>query len=401
MAELTIESVFEQEQLDKRNLTKRINDLQSDTDIALRKTAELYTSLKVNGLECLTVCEVTQIIDDYFQRMNLEISDIDQDVLGQLTFHVADPDTPPIVVNLCPHTVFCETGTTLSSPGPLQLEYEGEKQTNTLDLSPWFIADNIIWSGTPTGRPQGTVQSIVDEVITELDESIDCTYFTGTVSGLALKLEDLVDVNPTGDTVHMGDYLRFDGNNWQPIQTSYVFDCAELNTCTVNSLSDVSGSPEIGNILIGDGSAWVSSFPSELATTVLSAGNHWAAWTPTAPGDEESFEVSITNTSTKSATFFYTAKAVIVDKRTAGNGAVGEVFIDENGTNVSASTRTYSLGAPTANIEDGTFIQVEPTTRSFTLATGGTMTIRIRVNASTLELSYRDIEIFIYGLTTI
>ncbi len=399
--ELTLEILFAQEQLDKRNLTNKLNDTQHDVDIALRKITELNTSLKAKGIECLTVCEINQIISDYFNASNLEISSIDQGTMGELIFTTADPETPPIVVDLCPHVTYCQTDTTLASPTVLTLLYTAENHVDTLDLTPWFIADNIIWSGTATGRPQGTVQTIIDEVILEIDESIDCPYFTGTPVGLALRLDDLIDVNPSGDPVVLGDYLRYDGNNWQPTSTTVAWDCSELNSCSLNAIGNVAGSPDTGNILVGDGSGWNSTTPGDFGTTVLSAGNHWATWVPTAPGDSETYQVAITNTSTKSMTYFYTASTVIEDKRTAGNGVTALVSIEENGTSVSDSERAYVLPDAVANIEGGTFIYVSPTTRSFVLASGGTMVISLVVEASTLEVSYRDMEIFIYGLTTI
>lgn len=235
---LTAEQVYRQHQLDKRNIENRVTEVEEDVNIALHKVSELYTTMKAGNASCLSVCEINQIIKDYVDDLDVYVGEIDQSTLGQLTFISTDPLIPPIIVDLCPHVAHCETDTTLAKvPASLQLSYTAEDHTDLLDLSDWFTAQKVSWSGTATGRPNDTVQGITDEIVLAIDDTIDCGYFTGGgVPAYTLALDDLSDVNVSGVPLNIGDFLMYDGNNWVPNSGSISFDCSLLDSCTLSGV---------------------------------------------------------------------------------------------------------------------------------------------------------------------
>ncbi len=236
---LTAEQVYAQTRIDKRNIENRLADVEDDVHIALQKASQILISQKSGLSSCLTVCEINQIIKDYVDALDIYVSEIDQSTLGQLEFIATDPLIPPIIVDLCPHVAYCETDTTLAKvPASLQLSYTAEKHTDLLDLSDWFTAQKVAWSGTTTGRPNTTVQGITDEIVLAIDDTIDCGYFTGGgTPAYTLALDDLSDVNVSGVPLSVGDFLMWDGNNWVPNAGSISFDCSLLDSCILSGTS--------------------------------------------------------------------------------------------------------------------------------------------------------------------
>lgn len=241
MSKLTLENIYEDYNKKDRNQINRINELQNSLERESERVSQLLKQVKFGDNSCLSACEIRQVVDDRIETVlnnaDIYLQSVNQSVLGTLTFVATDPEVPPIDVNLCPHVQYCETDTTLAKvPASLSLSYSAEKHTDTVDLSSWFIASNIFWSGSVTGFPNSNVQDMLDDVIGDANLPVDCTYFSGSQgNAITLSLDDLSDVNTIGLPINIGDYLRWDGNNWVPSPTTTPFNCSMLDSCSLPS----------------------------------------------------------------------------------------------------------------------------------------------------------------------
>lgn len=241
MSKLTLENIYEDYNKKDRNQINRINELQNSLERESERVSQLLRQVKFGDNSCLSACEIRQVVDDRIETVlnnaDIYLQSINQSVLGTLTFIATDPEVPPIDVNLCPHVQYCETDTTLAKvPASLSLSYSAEKHTDTVDLSSWFTASNIFWSGSVTGFPNSNVQDMLDDIIGDANLPVDCTYFSGSQgNAITLSLDDLSDVNTIGLPINVGDYLRWDGNNWVPSPTTTPFNCSMLSGCSLSS----------------------------------------------------------------------------------------------------------------------------------------------------------------------
>lgn len=402
---LTLESVFLQGQSDTRKLTNRLVEVENDTNIALRKVAEMYTAIKQDGIECLSVCEINQIISDYFSNADLTITAIDQTTLGQLTFETADPEVPPIVVSLCPHVAHCETETSLlKSQTPLVLTYNAESHVDSVNLTSWFVANNIIWSGNNTGRPQGTVQSIIDEVITDIDDNIDCLYFTGSGGSGAFNLElnDLTDVNTTGGPISIGDYLRYDGNTWLPTAAVSSFTCSNLTSCGLSSLSNVTTSGQAsGDVLSFDGTTWRPLNADSIGNQVLIAREKFADTSLTTVGNSATYTLTRTNPNNE---FMYFTYFLTWSIYTATDGLIdvtGTALIDGLGsTTPNDYSQTLKVGTAGTDVITSTATSVPLIAYKSNFGSDTTMsfTITLNTNSGADTVYITNVQMYILGI---
>lgn len=88
--------------------------------------------------------------------------------------------------------------------------------------------------------------------------------FVATVSAFecsdlnTCSIDALSDVDTTTVAPTSGQFLMWDGSQWEPSSLA-AFDCSDLNTCSVDALSDVdttSVAPTSGQALVWDGAQW-------------------------------------------------------------------------------------------------------------------------------------------------
>lgn len=408
---LTLESVFAQEQTDKRNLTNRINAQEQRINMQENKLSELYAATKVGDLACLTACEIRQIIDDYIGSLTLDIASIDDSTLGTLTFGFNDPEIPPQTINLCPHVQFCETDTTLAKSAPLVLTYTGEGSTQVVNLTDWFVANNVVWSGTNTGRPQGTVQTIIDEVIEGIDDPIDCLYFPGSGGSGAflLSLDDLTDVNTTGAPINIGDYLRFDGNNWVPTATTSAFACTDLAPCSIGSVGDVNtAGVAIRDVLTYNGATWRPLNLSSVGNTVLRTREKFADVSITNTGEPVTYSLTLANPNNIPMTVMYFVSWSAMTETNGFATIQSAVTIDGAGSGFSNDYgATITVGASAAVGAVGTvsdFVTSVPVV-DFKTNVGTDTTVELTLsltgNTGADAVLFKNVQIAIIGISTL
>jgi|GEM_PF-7134065 len=108
--------------------------------------------------------------------------------------------------------------------------------------APTPIADGVTITGT----------GVVGDPFAATVSAFECADLN-TCSIDALSDVDTTTVAPTS-----GQFLAWDGSQWEPSSLA-GFDCADLNTCSVDSLSDVdttSVAPTSGQALVWDGAQW-------------------------------------------------------------------------------------------------------------------------------------------------
>lgn len=72
------------------------------------------------------------------------------------------------------------------------------------------------------------------------------------------SIDALSDVNTSAVAPVSGQYLMWDGTQWEP-SSALLFECSDLNTCSIDALSDVDTTtvaPTSGQSLVWDGSQW-------------------------------------------------------------------------------------------------------------------------------------------------
>lgn len=408
---LTLENVFAQEQLDKRKLTSRVNEQEQRINMQENKLSELYAATKVGDLNCLTACEIRQIIDDYIGGLTLDIASIDDSTLGVLTFGFNDPELPPQTISLCQHVQYCETDTTLTKASPLVLTYTGEGATQTINLTDWFTAGNVIWSGTMSGHAQSTVQTIIDEIVIDIDDDIDCLYFTGSggAGAFLLSLDDLTDVNTLGAPVTVGDYLRFDGNNWVPTSSALSFSCASLNTCSVDSFADVdtSGST-LKDVLTYNGSVWRPLNLSSVGNKVLRKREKFADVSMTNLAEPVTYSLTLANPGNIPMTVMYVVSWSAQTVTEGLTNILSAVTIDGAGSltpndygstvSVGASTEVGAVGQITDFVTSIPVIDFKTNTGTDTTVQ---LTLSLSGNTGTDTVYFKNVQIAIIGISTL
>lgn len=408
---LTLESVFAQEQIDKRNITNRINTQEQRINMQENKLSELYASIKVGNNACLTACEIRQIVDDYIGGLTLDLASIDDSTLGTLTFGFNDPEIPPQTINLCPHVQECETGTTLAKSAMLELTYTGEDATNVLNFADWFVANNVIWSGTNAGRPQGTVQSIIDEVIIAVDDPVDCLYFPGSGGSGAflLSLNDLTDVNTEGAPINIGDYLMYDGNNWIPTSTTSAFACTALAPCSIGAIGDVNLTGlATRDVLTYNGTVWRALNLSSVGNTVLRTREKFADISLTAPAETVTYSLTLANPSNIPMTVMYFVSWSAATETNGLATITNAVTIDGSGSGfandygaaitIGASTEVGAVGTVSNFVTSVPVVDFKTNVGTDTTVE---LTLTITGNTGGDAVLFKNVQIAIIGISTL
>lgn len=126
-----------------------------------------------------------------------------------------------------------------------------------------ITSDCITYTGPAIPCLDITTGSSLDTVIDLLSDAICTLYDEQFVWDCALlntcSINSLSDVLTSAPSV--GQALTWNGTNW--VNTTLVipdaFECADLGECSINSLSNVDASPEVGDYLSWNGTNWVET----------------------------------------------------------------------------------------------------------------------------------------------